>query len=330
VFCYNEAMNKTSAADFKRKPGGRRLARTLKRIFIGLLAVVVLYLGYIIIQIGINPFDAGSLSADSSGRTNVLILGVGGTGHDGGQLSDTNLVVSLDKSSKSVGLISVPRDLRVFIPGYYSAKINTANALGGPVLAEQTMSDVLNLPMHYYMQVDFSALKNVVDALGGVKVEVKKALIDPEYPCDENQYRSCGLAIKPGVYNMDGAMALAYTRCRKGSCGDDFGRAERQQEILKLIKAKILSPAVILNPWKLGTLVGIWRSHIVTNMTANNVVRMVWAMSHSKRNVSLVLDTSLGGYLRSVGGSDLIPVEGNFRRIQSDVLQMFTRAVVGP
>ncbi len=326
-FAHPEAT-KRSFDRSNRSVNPRRPRRSKWRLILRIVGFLVLaavaFAVYILIKLGVNPLDLGGLRADAAGRTNVLILGVGGAGHDGEKLSDTNLVVSLDRSSKSQALISVPRDLRVSIPGFYTAKVNAANVLGGPVLAEQTIGNTLDLPMHYYLQVDFGALKQAVDAVGGLKVTVKEELLDPGYPCDDNQYRSCGLDIKPGVYIMDGTMALAYSRCRKGTCGNDFGRAQRQQEILGLLKAKLLSAAVILNPGRINALAGVWREHVTTDMTLNNLIRLVWSMSHSQKTYNLVLDESPGGFLRGTGASDLVPVEGNFKRIQETANHVFT------
>ncbi len=302
-----------------------RVAKYFKRGFLGLVSAAAIFLAYVLLQLNFNPLNPGQLKTDDKGRTNVLILGIGDAGHDGAQLSDTNLVVSLDKTSRSTAMISVPRDLRVNIPDYYPAKINLANSLGGSVLASRIVGDTLNLPIHYYLQADFSALKEAVDIVGGIDVTVKDRLYDPEYPCDEDQYRSCGLDIKPGIYHMDGSMALAYTRCRKGTCGSDFGRSKRQQEMLKLVKTKLTTPSVMLNPWRITGLIKIWRMHVSTNMSVNNVIHLVWKMGHSSKTYNLVLDDSPGGYLKEApGGSDLLPVGGNFSRIQAAANNIFT------
>ncbi|HEX3082110.1 MAG TPA: LCP family protein, partial [Candidatus Saccharimonadia bacterium] len=244
------------------RPVRRSRWRVFKRLFGWILTIAVLcaviYIGYIVsivAKISTNSFQLGSPSADASGRTNVLLLGVGDPGHAGEGLSDTMMVVSFDSVGKHMAYFSIPRDLRVEIPGYGSSKINAADVYGGVKLAEQTVSNTLQAPINYYVKTDFSGLKGIVDAVGGLDIDVKDHLVDTEYPCDDNQYRVCGLDIKPGMQHMDGARVLQYVRCRKGTCGNDFGRAARQQEVIGLLKPKILDWSLVWQPVRLQKLV---------------------------------------------------------------------------
>lgn len=311
-----------------RKPH-RNLIKNILKIVVCGLVIAILGAGVIIIhllvRLGISPLDPGTLSGDAGGRVNIIVLGVGDPGHDGQNLSDTIMVISLDQTSQTAAMLSIPRDLRVSIPGYYFAKINQANALGGPVLAEQTVSNTLNLPINYYMVANFSALSQLVDAVGGLDVAVKYRLSDPGYPCANDQYRSCGLDIKAGNYIMNGATVLEYTRCRKGTCGNDFGRAERQQQIVALLKQKLLTPAVYLDPIKLEQLVGIIRTNLKTDMSTNNLIRLVWELKHSHPITNSVLSTSPGGLLVNIpGSSDLAPSSGDLSQIQDYANNIFT------
>jgi len=319
-----------------RPPQGRRL-RTIRRFFGWLVFFIFLgfiaYAGYlvsIVAKISTNSWQFGPLAADSAGRTNVLVLGMGDPGHAGEKLTDTMLVVSLDKSSHRVAEFSIPRDLRVQIPGYGSSKINAANVYGGVSLAEQTVSDTLGAEMDYYVQTDFSGLKDVVDAVGGIDVDVKTRLVDTEYPCDDNQYKVCGLDIEPGMQHMDGARALQYVRCRKGTCGNDFGRAARQQEVIALLKPKVLDASLLWKPTKLKVLVSAIQKGFKTDMGLVQLAELAnrWRTDSTNNPVNFVLSTANGGLLRGdpAGSSDLVPIGGDFSAIDDKFKAIFDNA----
>jgi LCP family protein required for cell wall assembly len=319
----------------KRKHGNTLLKphpwrRTIGWVAFGVLAILVVYVGYIatiVAKISTNPLNLSGLTVDQSGRTNVLVLGIGDPGHAGQNLSDTIMVLSYDSHSKRIAQVSLPRDLRVPIPGYGSAKINQANADGGPALAEQTVSNTLGIPINYYVKTDFTGLKDIVNAVGGIDLNVKDRLYDPEYPCDDDQYKVCGLDIEPGPQHMDGTKALQYVRCRKGTCGNDFGRAARQQEVLTLVRSKVVSWQVLLNPAKLIPIVTVVRNKVETDMGAWQLAEFGkdWQDASKNRPLNLVLSTSPGGYLVSAGGSsDLLPRDGTFAQIQAAVQNIFS------
>lgn len=309
---------------------GGRGGRIIAAILVLLLALAVgyaLFILSILAKISTNPLQLTGLAADANGRTNILVLGVGDPGHAGENLSDTMMLLSLDKQSGRTAQISLPRDLRVYVPGYGYNKINTAHARGGVELAEQTVSDTLNVPINYYLKTNFSGLKDLVDAAGGIDVDVKTALIDTEYPCDDNQYKVCGLRIEPGLQHMDGTTALQYVRCRKGTCGNDFGRAARQQEVLSLLKPKLTDWHLVLQPQRLAKIAQAAQSGIKTDMGLMQLLELGQAWQGNKnQTTTLVLSTAPGGYLRSdpAGSSDLLPVGGNFKAVQKAVDQIFS------
>ncbi len=310
---------------------GRRLRRVIGWLLLIITLAVIAYAIYIVnivAKISTNSWQFGSLAADASGRTNVLVLGVGDPGHAGEKLSDTIMVVSLDSATHRVAQVSIPRDTRVQVPGYGSSKINAANAYGGISLAEQTVSNMLDAPMDYYVQTNFSGLKGIVDAVGGVDVNVKDRLVDTEYPCDDNQYKVCGLDIEPGLQHMNGARALQYVRCRKGTCGNDFGRAARQQELIGLLKPKVLDPQLLLHPVKLTQLVSAVQQGVKTDLGLIQMAELAnrWRTDSDNNPVSLVLSTAKGGYLRGdpAGSSDLLPVGGDFSAIDERFKDIFT------
>jgi len=262
---------------------------------------------------------ATQLRGEGDGRVNILLLGIGGGDHDGATLSDTIMVISLDPKTKDVAMLSIPRDLYVKIKTGTYGKINEANADGGPKLAEQVVQTVIGVPIHYYIQVDFSGFKQAVDAVGGVDITVAQALSDPEYPCDNNQYRSCGYYQAAGQFHMDGAQALKYARCRKGTCGLDFGRAARQQQVLVALRQKALQLSTLTNPVKLTSLINAIGDHVKTDLQLSEIEELASIAKDvdTSKIVNKVLSTDADNYLQygpdSLGaGSVEIPKAGLF------------------
>lgn len=316
----------------KYQSEGRSPWRWVKRVFLALLAIVVIaavaigWFGFRTLNgVSSNPYDLSGLSADVSGRTNVLILGKGDPGHAGQELSDSIMVVSFNKATKQVATISIPRDTEANIPGYGYRKINNANALGGSELATKTVSGLLGLPIDYTIVTNFSGLSKLVDAVGGLDIDVKEALIDSEYPCANNEWLRCGINIQPGLQHMDGAKVLEYTRCRKGTCGNDFGRAARQQEVIALLMAKLVQPRIWLNPLSATAVSNALRTGLDSNISGPNMVRMALAWSRKQGEpITWVLSTAPGGMLRSGANGNLVPVGGDYSDIQQQAADIFT------
>jgi len=180
-----------------------------------------------------NRPEVQQLQGEADGRVNILLIGMGGTGHKGGLLTDTIMVLSIKPEAKQAALLSIPRDLYVPIPGAGSAKINSAHALGeqretgtGPALAKSVVGTVLDLPIHYYIRVDFAGFTKLIDAVDGLDINVEKAIADPFYP-DERTEGYAPFYLKAGPKHMDGKLALKYARSRETT--SDFDRARRQQ-----------------------------------------------------------------------------------------------------
>lgn len=227
--------------------------------------------------------DLAKLKGEGDGRVNIVLLGIGGGDHAGGALSDTIMVASLDVKTKDVAIVSVPRDLYIKIPGYGYDKVNAAHAYGekydykggGGALAKETLETNLGVPIHYYARIDFDGFKKAIDVVGGIDITNKTTLIDSEYPCDNNQYRSCGYKLTPGTYHMNGLQALKYARCRKGTCGDDYGRAARQQEVLVALRKKALSLGTLSNPAKIASLIDVVGGNFKTDLSFNEIKKLV-------------------------------------------------------
>ncbi|HZR97060.1 MAG TPA: LCP family protein [Chloroflexota bacterium] len=189
-------------------------------------------------------------------RTNILLLGLDlrpderRAGLPG--RTDVLMVLSVAPAERQVALLSLPRDLAVVVPGVGETKINTAYTYGevrqpggGPALAERVVGDLLGLPIDHYAVVDFGGFERLVDLLGGVEIDVPRAIVDDTYPTDD--YGTRRLVIPQGVQTMDGATALSYVRTRH--VDSDFGRMQRQQQLLLAMRDRALGwPALLRAP----------------------------------------------------------------------------------
>jgi polyisoprenyl-teichoic acid--peptidoglycan teichoic acid transferase len=205
--------------------------------------------------------------------------------------SDTMLLLSLDPISKTAGVLSIPRDLYVEIPGFGFDRINTAffdamaNRLpgGGPVLAEKTVENLLGIPIDYYAVVDFNAFTSMVDEIGGIDVTI---------PFDNMQIAPCGAHIETmfqGVNHFTGAEALAYARNRHASAtsntgGSDFDRAARTQQVILAIRDKVLNlnmlPTLIA---KAPSLYDTLSKGIQTNLTLDQLLSLTMIAKDVKK-----------------------------------------------
>ncbi|MBA3679434.1 LCP family protein [Candidatus Saccharibacteria bacterium] len=277
------------------------------------------------------------LKGEGDGRVNILLLGVGDPGHAGEELSDTIIVASYDPKTKDVAMLGIPRDLYVKISGNGFSKINAAYAFGeqqkkgsGPTLAKKTVSDLLGIPIHYYIVADFTALKQAVDTVGGVDVTVPTTLVDPDYPCGRNEGKVCGFSLLAGPQHLNGSAALKYVRCRKGDCGDDYGRAKRQQEVLVALRQKSLKLDIFTNPAKIGKLLDIVGNNVRTDLQLGELERLAQIAKEADptKITNKVLDNSTTNLVKNsqVGdASVVIPANGigNYSAIQAFVRTIF-------
>lgn len=251
-----------------------------------------------------------ALTGEESDRINFLLLGIGGAGHDGPQLSDTMLFGSFKPSTHELGMLSIPRDLYVSIPGRGSGKINAANAYGeengpgkGLDLSSEVVSTILHQPIHYVIRVDFDGFSSVIEQLGGVEVCVDRAFTDNQYPEYEGSPTYKIVTFEAGCQYMNGETALEYARSRHGNNGEgtDFARAARQQKIILAVKDRALSAGVLLNPGKVTRILNTVSNNITTNMSFWEMMKMAkYAPDISTQNIALkVLDTAASGPLYS-------------------------------
>ncbi|HVE80809.1 MAG TPA: LCP family protein [Candidatus Dormibacteraeota bacterium] len=308
-----------------------RRSQRLKKFLIGFVALALVGAAVFVLlnlfKTSVNPFSFGLLRGELDGRVNIMLLGVGDPGHAGETLTDTNILMSVNTRTKQVSTVSIPRDLRVALPKGGYGKINQAHSKGGIPGAEEVFEETLGVPVHYYVRANFTGLRQAVDAVGGIDIEVKESLYDPEYPCDKNQYRSCGFRLAKGQQHMNGTTALKYVRCRKGNCGDDFGRAQRQQEVMQAIRAKATGLDTITNPYRLGKLIAATGSNIKTNLSVNNILRLNDLTKDTAQDqmIGVVLSLQPDGFLvSSKTSSDLVPRGNDFDDIHSFVQKIFS------
>lgn len=265
-----------------------------------------------------KPDDSNKSIADpvadgSKRRINILLMGLDQRDDEKGTptRSDSMIIVSVDQDKKTVGMISLPRDMWVKIPGFQDNRINVANFLGddqrykypggGPALAKKTVEANFGIQMDYYARVNFRGFERIVDTLGGVTVDVENPIRDNEYPTED--YGTMSIYIPTGVQHMNGKVALQYARSRHSE--NDFGRAKRQQNLLVAIKDKALALDVIP---KIPSLMGTMKDMIDTDIPPTDILRLAGLAKgiNSTRVSSLVIDEKLAIPFRGEGGADLL------------------------
>ena len=227
--------------------------------------------------------DSGppSQSWDGESRVSLLVMGLDYRDWENGEgapRTDTMILLSLDPPSRTAGMLSIPRDLWVNIPGYEPAKINQAYRDGelfdadggGPGLAMQTVEELLGMEIDYYAVVDFYAFEQFIDELGGVKVDVPEEIVVD--PLGDNNTKT----LQPGVQTLPGYLALAYARARN-TIGSDFDRAARQQQVIMGIRDRILSKEMLTTLIERApALYKTLSAGVRTNLTLLQVVRLAW------------------------------------------------------
>lgn len=274
-------------------------------------------------------------------RVNVLLLGIGGAGHEGPLLTDTIILASIRPSDGQVALLSIPRDLAVEIPRYGIRKINNANAFGkemnypggGEQLTADIVSNITGQPIHYYARIDFAGFEQIVDDLGGISVTVERDFVDREYPTANFGYTT--VRFKAGPQEMGGETALVFVRSRHGNNGEgsDFARSRRQQLVLESIRDKALSFGTLLNPVKIGNVLSSLGSHTRTNLEAWELLRLAKILRSTGHDevISKVLESGPTGPLKNVQGQDgaflLVPKSDSFDTIKAIARNIFTEGV---
>lgn len=281
-------------------------------------------------------YNDKSLIGEEEDRINILLLGIGGPGHDGPYLSDTNIIVSIKPSTKEVSMVSIPRDLGVKIANYGTQRINYADALGeklnpgqGGDYARQIFAETFGLEIPYYARVNFNAFEQMIDAVGGIEVNVSQSFSDYSYPGENYSYQT--ITFTSGTQQFNGDLALKFARSRHGTNGEnsDFARSRRQQQIISALKDKIMSFGTLTSP---TTLHKIWTSlsdNIDTNLEFSQMIYLASIAKDidSSKIKNLVIDSSPEGYLYSYiapnGAFMLAPKGGDYSAINLAITNIF-------
>jgi LCP family protein required for cell wall assembly len=241
--------------------------------------------------------------------TNILILGIDRRPDQNNAVrTDTILLIHADPGSRRLVLLSIPRDLWVDIPGRGEERINAAHVYGelesagsGPGKAKETIHHNFGVPVDRSLRLDFDAFREVIDAAGGIEVDVPSPVIDNAYPTDN--YGTIRIEIPAGLQHMDGETALQYARSRHGS--SDFDRAKRQQQLLVALAKKLTRP----NGWLLIPRVyQAFENAVETDLSLRDLTRLIltWQMAGDDGVETIVIDQTLTTPYRTAQGAAVL------------------------
>jgi len=275
-------------------------------------------------------YKIGQVLPDWSGkdRVTVLVLGIDERAQETGPWrTDTMIVLTLDPVSKQAGVLSIPRDLWVPIPGYSDGRINTAHFLGdlyghtggGPALAQETVEYNLGVPINYYVRVNFQGFVSVVDIIGGIDVYVEETINDPLYP--NYNYGYDPLYIEAGWHHFDGEMSLKYARTRHGS--SDFDRARRQQQVMSAILEKVTSVDLLPDLAKNGPeIYKLLEASVQTDMALDQMLALANLATQVDREqirFGVIDQTCTQQWVTPEGAQVLIPLRERLRDVRDYV-----------
>ncbi len=284
----------------------------------------------------LQPAGPAPAPWDGASRVTVLLMGLDYRDWEAGNgppRTDTMMLLTIDPLSNTAGMLSIPRDLWVPIPGFENGKINTAYQLGeaynlpggGAALAMQTVEQLLGVPIDFYAQVDFNAFVRIIDEIGGVKLNIPEEItVDP---LGDKPPKT----LKPGVTVLPGDLALAYARARNTE-GGDFDRAQRQQQVILAIRDRVLSfdliPVLIA---KAPVLYAEIAGGVRTNMTLDQVIRLgLLAQQIPEENIKRgVINGEYVTFGLSPDGLDILkPIPDKIRLLRDEVFS--TASTLGP
>jgi len=261
-------------------------------------------------------------------RVNILLLGIDEREDQYGPWrTDTMIVLTIDPENMTAGMLSIPRDLWVPIPGYSENRINTAHYTGdlkkfpggGPALATKTVQYNLGIPIHYYVRVNFGGFVEAVDTIGGVEIYVEEEINDPLYP--DSAFGYDPLYIPAGLQHMDGELALKYARTRHSS--SDFDRLRRQQQVIMAVRDKVLRfellPQLLL---KLPDLLKTVGDSVQTDLQLDEMLSLVQLASEidEEHLKTAVIDSSMTvDTITPNGAQVLIPMRDEIRAVVDEI-----------
>ncbi|MBI1258100.1 MAG: hypothetical protein GC204_11570 [Chloroflexi bacterium] len=266
---------------------------------------------------------------NGTARLNILLMGIDRRPGETGLAyrSDTMMLASFDPVTNELGILSIPRDLYVPIPGYSAPqRINSALPLGeqqragfGPTLAMQTVQVNLGMGVNAYAVIDFTALMKLVDDIGGIDVDVPEPISDYQFPSMNYGYDP--LVLQAGLQHIDGYTAQKYARTRHGS--SDFDRARRQQQVLFAIRDRILSlnslPQLIIQAPSLYASVS---QNVYTQLSLDQMIQLVlWLKDLPADHIHTgVMDEHyVQNYTTEDGAEVLVPYPGALPRLLTAV-----------
>ena len=184
------------------------------------------------------------------------------------QRSDTLIVARVDPQNKKIAMISIPRDSRVAIPGKWTTKINAAAVYGGPALVIKTVKEITGLPITHFVNLNFNGFRDVVDAIGGVWIDVPFRIYDTL----ASAYGPAYATIEKGYQKLDGKHALTFVRTRHTMADSDYGRMRNQQAFIKALASQALSLSNVFNA---SQIVDAVASNLDTDMTPLQLADLV-------------------------------------------------------
>lgn len=343
---FRELQKREMQSQEAAKPALPAHERRAGSSYVGVATIVaglILVLGLFWIMISlVKSLDFGSvvfsfgkeLKKDTAKQTNFLLVGVGGAEHDGSNLTDTIIIASLNEKDHSVKMLSLPRDLYIDNKEIGGQRVNKLydtylnqydddSALALDKLAEE-ITAITGVPIHYNIKVDFNGFVKIVDALGGVDINVEKRIYDPYYPRGETIYYETFI-LEAGEQHLDGKTALKYARSRKTS--SDFDRSRRQSQLLSAIKDQAASINLLSDPGKIQNLYNSVADSIETDLSVAEIIELAKiAKDIPKDNIQarVISDdfTSCGGFLYTPnrdyfsGASVLLPAGNDFEEIK--------------
>jgi LCP family protein required for cell wall assembly len=264
---------------------------------------------------------------NGSSRVTMLVMGLDYRDWEAGSgapRSDSMMLVTIDPITRQAGMLSIPRDLWVEIPGFDHNRINTAYMLGeayklpggGPALACETVEGVVGVPVDYYAVIDFQSFESVIDEIGGIDILV-------EEPIKIAPIGRLAIKLEAKAYHFDGAEALAYARVRKAA-GDDFGRARRQQRVVMAVLDRIVGFDML--PGLISGAPALYQelaSGVRTDLSLNQIVSLAWlAIQIPKDDIrSGVIGppNMIRYYTRPDGAKVLGPVPDQIRLLRDEI-----------
>lgn len=265
----------TTKQDRRKERGRRRVFNALYVVLIVCCIVVFSWTGYAASYI--YPLLFGDLTGDDNltpsdtenvapmtGQVTVLLLGSDHRPNETMGRSDTLMVAFIDLDQKLVRLLSIPRDTYVSVPDHGKTKINHAYAYGGVDLTSQTLQENFGIKVDYYANVDFQGFRDVIDAVGGVTIDVPVKMYVPWEAID----------LEPGLQELDGKKALQFVRFRSYPEGD-VGRVDAQQRFMTALKDQVISAGTLL---KIPDLSNAIINNVNTDIPGTTLLRMLMTL----------------------------------------------------